>query len=452
MNYAEAKSYLDTFINYEYVSKKHFPRIFNLKRTRDLLSYLNSPQDNLNIIHIAGSKGKGSTAMMTAHILKQAGYRTGLYTSPHIYNYRERIRFMDMEYKSSGEGLFKDEISVTDFTECLIKIREGVEDIGRCKDIGNFSFYEVVTVLALYYFRKVNADFVVLETGLGGRLDATNVVSSMIGVITCIDLEHTHILGDSLDKIAMEKVAILKEDTRYAVISPQEESVRNIIWNYGKNMGVECIDVKSMFSYNIVSQTDYGQTVRVDFDERMIEIFIPVLGEHQVLNVLNALGCVYFLKKEGYPIRYEDIIEGIKYMMCPIRFEIVCKDPIIILDSAHTIISAQCLFDTVEKVFGHRRVSLVLGFSEDKNVEEIGKVLGCFDCDVIFTKANHPKSMDMEDISFKEFMGRSDHTTTTTVKKALELALFKGNMIVVTGSVFVAAEAREILLKDKISI
>src|SRR3989338_2108647 len=191
------QSYLDSFINFEKNLNDVTNASFKLERVRRLLLSMGNPHQKLNYVHVAGSKGKGSTCALVASILKEAGLRVGLYTSPHMESYRERIRFLVKGQTNEDNGIFDDSITQAELDDLVEWNKDVIEDL-RNSETGRLTFYEVFTCLAFRYFYKRNADIVVLETGLGGRLDATNMIDSAVGVITPISLEHTHILGDTV--------------------------------------------------------------------------------------------------------------------------------------------------------------------------------------------------------------------------------------------------------------
>ena len=317
MPYKEVQEYLNSFINYEHHLQKFSFSSFHLNRIRTLLNLLGNPQKTLNSIHVAGSKGKGSTSALTASILKEAGYKVGLYTSPHLYSLKERIRILEKGPVNSIRegGIFSDLISDKKLKAILQKIKPRLEKIRSTKKLGGLTFFEVLTALALFYFFEERVDWVVLETGLGGRLDATNVVSSKVCALTPISLEHTQILGGTLAKIAAEKAAIIKDEDSRVVVAPQEKEVRQVIENRCKEFKIKPMWVGQDIQYQLKSQNLQEQIFDIidcDKGERYCDLKLSLLGEHQLVNAMTALGIMLSLKALGVKIPGQAIYRGLK--------------------------------------------------------------------------------------------------------------------------------------------
>ena len=231
MTYPEVIRYLNSFTDYEKNVDYSYAQTFDLRRMRDFLKFLGSPQEALKVIHVAGSKGKGSTAVFIAYILRQAGFSVGLYTSPHLHDFRERIRILKpgifTPLKPAPE--FEGQISQQALINLVVKLKPRIAAYYRQEKYGKFSFFEVYTALALLYFKHQKTDFVVLEAGLGGRLDATNAVSALVSVITPISYEHTQKLGKTLTLIAKEKAGIIKTKGALVITAAQNLAVRKVI-------------------------------------------------------------------------------------------------------------------------------------------------------------------------------------------------------------------------------
>ena len=231
--------------------------MFKLDRARYLLELLGNPQDQLKIIHVAGSKGKGSTCALTASVLRAAGYRVGLYTSPHLNNCRERIRVLGpLHPPSADEDIFPDMISEQELCAMLEAIKPCVARLHNEETFVGLSFFELFTALAFYHFHQARVDWVVLETGMGGRLDATNVAPSKICVITPISLEHTQYLGDTIAKIAGEKAAIIKDPLAKVVIAPQEPAARDVLEKRCVEFSIRPIWIGRDIRYKVASRGD----------------------------------------------------------------------------------------------------------------------------------------------------------------------------------------------------
>jgi len=441
LSYLESLEYLNSFINYE--KKISFPynrRSLNLERTRKLLSLLGNPQDNLNFIHIAGTKGKGSVSAMITSVLKAAGFKTGLYTSPHLISPRERIRI--------GEKL----ISKNEFAYFLSLIKSKIEKL-----IKNFNesptFFEIYTALALIFFAYQKVDFAVLEVGLGGRLDATNVVSPLVGAITQISFDHTQILGKSLSLIAKEKAGIIKKKMRM-VTSPQEEEALSVIRKTCKEKGIPLYEVGKEIQFQLISYSLKGQNFRLKGIRReYISLFIPLLGDHQLINAATSIGVIELLEECGVFIPPEAISRGLREVKWPGRIQILSSNPFIIVDSAHNAASAQALANTLKKFFPERQIILILGMLKGKDVEGVGKALCPLAEEVVLTGMNSFRSLSPLSLQgeIKKFHG-GKLTIKENIKEALDYSRTKvGNndLICITGSIYLAGEALKLLGGEK---
>ncbi len=444
----EVETYLNSFINYEYHLQKLSPASFQLDRIRELLKLLGDPQKKIKFIHIAGSKGKGSTASLTASILKEAGYRVGLYTSPHFYSLNERIRIL--RQGASAASLFQGSVSNKRLNDVLRKVKPFLEKMRSTKEFGDLTFFEVLTALAFVYFLQEKVDWVVLETGLGGRLDATNVVSSSVCVITPISLEHTQILGDTLTKIAVEKAAIIKEGSSRVVVSPQERKVRQVIQKRCKDFQIKPIWVGKDIQYKLKSWNLKEQIFDIiqGGQRTYPRLKIPLLGEHQLMNATTAVGIMKSLRGLGGDVPKDAVCRGLKKVYWPGRFEMIKRDPYVILDGAHNGASVKNLVDTARMFFPKKKAIVVLGISTDKNKKDIVKNLNKISSLMILTKANHPRAVRWEEAEAKRYFSPKEFLMTKTVKEAVKLAYArrkKDDIILITGSLFVVAEARKLL-------
>ena len=445
MNDSEAITYLEQFVNYEYVKREKFPRTFHLTRVAKLLELLGNPQQHLKIIHIAGSKGKGSTAAMLAHVLKAANYRTGLYTSPHIDHYRERIRILDQTKQvQTNDDLFVDAMTLHDLAGCLTQMQSAIETVQNDERLGQLSFFEIFTALALFYFQQQNVDWVVLETGLGGRYDATNVVDSTIAMITQIDLEHTHVLGHTLTDIAAEKAAIIKSQRQHVVIAPQEQEVQDVFEQQCRNVGAEYVIAGEDMDLSVVRESIEGQSVRVSEAGYAFDMQLPLVGEHQIKNLANVLSCVKLLRQKGCVISQQHIQTGMAQTYWPIRFERVACDPDVILDAAHTPTSVKTLVQTMQRFYGNHKVCLIVGFSEDKDIQTMCGYFNQLNADIILTRAQHVRAVDLSKEMMQGLFPDKVIQKTDNVAQAVQLPK-QGAVTLITGSVFVASEARKLL-------
>ncbi len=264
MDLNEAKNYLESFLNHELFLQHSSLSDFHLDRIRKLCDSLGNPQDHLKIIHVAGSKGKGSICSMIAYILRSAGYRVGLYTSPHLYDYKERIRILDDHYFQQAESeIFADTIDDKDFYEIISQLKPFVTALKEQGECGEFTFYEIMTALALVYFHQKNVDYVCLETGLGGRLDATNIVKPFMCVLSSISFEHVDLLGDTIEKIAEEKAAIIKSGCQLVVIEKQLPEAAAVIESRCQELGVPFINVVDHCQISLIKESFDRQSMDI---------------------------------------------------------------------------------------------------------------------------------------------------------------------------------------------
>jgi dihydrofolate synthase/folylpolyglutamate synthase len=420
MDPSEVHSYLDTFVNFESQLHKLRPEDFNLHRIEKFLDLAGHPARDLTIIHVAGTKGKGSTCAFLAGILQEAGHSVGLYTSPHLHRVNERIRILNSDNLRPKDH-FSGSITDDDLASVLTFLRPFAAAI---KNEGNIlTYFEVLTVAALCYFARSKVDIVILETGLGGRLDATNAVDSSIAVITPVSLDHTRILGSTLSQIAFEKAGIIKNSHQKVVIAPQEKEVMDLLLLRCKEFGVQPVLV---------------------FPEKYENLKIGLKGKHQRINAAAAIEVVTILKSMGIKISDEAISEGLKNVLWPGRFELLRKNPDVIVDCAHNGASAQALSQTLMETYPHRRVILVLGISDDKDAGAICNFLKENVTRIILTQARHPRAHTFMQAECKGYFGIKPFEIIESLPKALEKALqIAGpqDVVLVAGSVFVVAEA-----------
>ena len=243
MTYLDTVKYLKSLINYEGLPKYRYKKTLGIKRLKGFLSFIGNPQDKMRFIHVVGSKGKGSTSIFIAYILREAGYKVGLYTSPHLADFRERIRVLPGKKSNEFEGMIpKDKLR-----DLVKEMKPAIESYNRINPYGPLTFFEAYTALAIKYFKERKVDFTVLEAGLGGRLDATNVVNALICVVTPISYEHMDKLGKTLEAIAKEKAAVIKGGELSVISAPQKKEVEKVIGLRCKKMGVRLIKLKGVF-------------------------------------------------------------------------------------------------------------------------------------------------------------------------------------------------------------
>lgn len=425
MDYREALAYIYHFTDYE---KRGFavyaPEFYNLDRVHHLLALLGEPHRAFRSIHIAGTKGKGSTAAMAEAMLRAAGYRTGLYTSPHLHTFRERIQ-------TGGELIPEAEVVR------LVKAMQPL--VSRVADITTF---EVMTGLAFAWFAEQGVEWAVVEVGLGGRLDATNVVTPAVAVLTSISYDHTAILGDTLSQIATEKAGIIKRGVP-VVSAPQADEALAVIEETCREREAPLTLVGRDWGWQADRSTLDGQAFAISHGQERLEgLWLPLLGEHQLVNATTAVAAVV---GSGAAVSAAAIHQGLRAVYWPARLEILNRGPWVVADSAHNGDSAQKLRAALQALFGERRLTVVLGASTDHATPEMLMVLLAGAERAIATRARHPRAADPAWLQARAQTMGYYLQVSQTVPQALEMALAAAgpdDLICCTGSVFVAAEAR----------
>ena len=430
--YNDALEYLYSFVDFSMQKAVTYsPARFKLERMQALVASLGNPQQVYPIIHVAGTKGKGSVCILCASALHEAGYKVGLYTSPHLDDYAERIQ-IDGEFIPHGE-----------LAELVEEIKPYVAAIPE------LTTFEITTALAFMYFAQQKVNAAVIEVGLGGRLDATNVVDPKVSVITSISYDHTLLLGNTLTQIAGEKAGIIKPEVP-VVASPQEEESRLVIEKITHERSSPLFQVGRDILYQEISHTLEGQTIRIwsaagNQNTPMI-LSIPLLGTHQMVNAVTAYAALEILNRQGFDINRSAIKRGFAKAFWPGRFEIVQNSPPVILDCAHNRDSAQKLRLTLNEYYPGRAVVLVFGASEDKDIQGMFIELMPLAKELIAVKSFHPRAIEPDKlIEMAQAFGHPAHCVEhvpEAMEKALQL-VGKDGLILVTGSIFVVAEARK---------
>jgi len=444
--YQTALDYLYSYVDYSLTRQDRLAAAkFDLARMFDLMTLLGDPQKKYPIVHIAGTKGKGSTAAMIASVLQKAGYRVGLYTSPHLQDYCERIQ-VDRQNLSHAE--------MVDLVDRLKPAVAQVEGL---------TTFEITTALGFQAFADAGVEIAVVEVGLGGRLDATNVVDPLVSVITSLSYDHMNVLGDTIGQIATEKAGIIKPN-RPVVMAPQDETPRHVIEKIAAERSAPLTQVGKDFFYSSLSHDLDGQTFYLwpkedqprvneflDTGERAnwrpTYIHLPLLGYHQVQNAATAYAALAEVRRQGIAISERAIEEGFAGVVWPGRFELLSKDPLLVVDSAHNQDSALKLRLAIDDYLKERPILLVFGVSEDKDVWGIFAQLMPRVKRVIATQSIHPRAMASNKLVELAHQFGRPAVPTTNVADALEYAVKEAGRdaaIVVAGSLFVAAAAREV--------
>lgn len=439
MDYASAVAWVLSFTNYE---RAPAPRAeaWDLRRVDELLSLLDNPHLGPVTLHVAGTKGKGSTCALLASALTSSGYRTGLYTSPHLHTIRERI---------AVDGTIATE---EEFAAIAAAVRPAVDAVNAAAAHGILTTFEVLTAMAFFEFRRKGVQFQVIEVGLGGRLDATNVVKPAVCAITSISVDHTQFLGRTLREIAAEKAGIIKPGAA-VVTAPQDPQALDVIETRCRQTGVPLTVLGRDIVWRREGQSQDGQDFKLwgKIGDRPVEhqLRTALRGPHQMENASLAMAVLERVRDLQYPVPHDTIYWGFSYVNWPGRLETVRESPLVILDGAHNTYSAMCLAEAVRTDLPSRPVYLVFGTSTDKDTEGMARelapvVAGAFAC-----ASRHPRSTPPEKIADALWESgikvRPESTVAAAVDKAMAEAGSNG-IVLVTGSLFVVAEAREHLL------
>ena len=436
IEYNKALDYLYSFVDY---SLKHSSELakaeFNLDRMFALMEELGNPQAKYPIIHVAGTKGKGSVCALCASALQAAGYKVGLYTSPHLLDYCERIQI-------NGEPISH---------EFMIQLVEEIKP--AVAKIPKLTTFEITTALGFLAFAKQGCTAAVIEVGLGGRLDATNVVMPKVSVISSLSYDHMAVLGDTLVKIAGEKAGIIKEGVP-VVSSPQKEEALEVLERVAKLNNSSMTLIGKDVKFRLLNSSLDGQSLLLTDNVRpltlrhgsaaqgnVFELRLPLLGSHQLENAATAYAA---LKTSGIPITDEAIQKGFSQVKWRARFEVARREPPVIFDSAHNQDSFAKLRDTLETYFPGRQVYLIFGASEDKNIPGMFAEMKPKIRKLIITRADHPRALEPEKIIELADQAGLDSEAVSPVEsafgRALDYSEKDGSIVLSAGSMFVTAE------------
>lgn len=407
----------------------------DLRRMIEFLEQLGNPQQDRPTVHVAGTKGKGSTAALVTSVLAAQGYRVGLYSSPHLHTFRERIRINDAL------------ITEHEFALVLEHLWPLMETFNSRGQFAHVTTFELLTAMAFVYFRQRLANFQVIEVGLGGRIDATNVLRAPdVCVITSISKDHIGILGDTLEQIAAEKAGIIKAGAT-VVVSAQQPEVMNVIEQTVRARGARLLKVNDAYKVRSLEHTIRGQQIKIDGPCQIQQLWMPLLGEFQLENAATVLGVSDALRERGFNIDQTAITLGFQMVSWPCRMEVLQEEPLVVADGAHNSFSAARLRDSVLRFLGFRRTTLIVGMLSDKQMAEIvAQLVLLRPYRIIVTRSRHPRSATPDTIAQAFSSHGISASQAPCTSKAVTLALAHaevGDLILITGSLFVAAEARE---------
>ena len=437
--YDSALKYLFSQTDYEQMLRVRYNRdTFSLDRMKKLLRKLDNPHKKIRAVHIAGTKGKGSTATMLAQMLKACGYKVGLYVSPHICDIRERITI-------NGNL-----ISQADVARLICRIEPHIEKMAPDKP----TFFEILTALAFYYFAQKEIDIAVVECGLGGKLDSTNVLKPMVVGLTSISLDHMHQLGNSIAEIAAEKAGVLKREVP-AISVPQDPEAKRVLKRVAKESKARLMFTgeEIEFSYRVESSREAGCHARVCLttpNSRFEHLPVPVLGEHQAINCGLALALLDQLKLQGVEIDDEKAKRGLAEVQLAGRMEQVCDDPRILVDGAHNAASVQALMRAIGQHIPYDSMVVIFGCAADKDINGMMNQIATGADKVIFTSAaSNPRACDPRELAeiYEERSGRVGQVTES-LKEAIHVArsaVSREDLICICGSFCLVGEAKGIL-------
>ncbi len=431
--YQEALDYIYSFVDYEREPRPRDAAHYDLRRMDELLARLGNPHLELKTVHIAGTKGKGSVAAMIASALTASGYTTGLYSSPHLHTFNERIR-VDNKVISDDE-----------LVTLVDRLKPEVKAVNEKATYGQLTTFELITALGFAYFKLKGVDFQVIEVGLGGRLDATNVVRPEVCIITSISFDHMDVLGNTLVEIATEKAGIIKPRST-VVASPHSDEVDRVIEDVCRKCEAKLIRAGKDVTWQGLGFNSSQQSLRVNGRLASYELSIPLLGEHQMENATTAVAALEVLTEKGYHISGDSIARGLARVNWPGRLQILSRRPLLVVDGAHNSDSAQKLRQALERYFEYDQAILLIGTSLDKDIAGIVSELAPLFDKVIVTHSAHPRAVALPSLVAEFGRHGVDAQVADDVLMALRLALSlagKRDLICVTGSLFVVAEAIE---------
>ena len=445
--YKQAKEYILGFVPQK--PPKHVSGSTHFIRASKYIEMLGNPQNNYPTIHIAGTSGKGSTSYLISKILTTAGYKTGLHLSPHLHSIRERAQINNKK------------ISQEKFLELTKKIKKTIDKFDE-KKYGKLLFAQVTQGFAFLYFAQEKVDIAVIETGLGGKYDGTNVVNSIVGIITPIDFDHMHILGKTLDKIAWNKAGIMKKSQVAAISAKQKNIAQIVLRNKAKYLGIKLYEEEKDFKVIIKKNTSRGVLFDyIDKEKKISNLFCSLVGPHQAHNAALAIKASFELKKLGYKIKYSHIKKALSDSVHYGRFEIIKRQgKTFILDGAHNQHKFSALVETLSQVYPKDKFICIFSCKKNKEIDNSIKMLKNKAKTIVATQFTHPAndgpnspieiSVILEKLLKTKFKGNI--VAIPSLPKALAYVIkesSKEDKIVVTGSFHTVGEVRDILLKIK---
>jgi len=414
-----------------------------LTNVRHLLGRMGDPHKNFKVIHVTGTNGKGTTTAMITSILQAADYKVGMFISPHLSSFTERITI-------NGERIQPE--AVVDIIEGMKSI---IDEMVEDPELRHPTFFEVITAVAFKHFSEQEVDFAILEVGMGGRLDATNVVQALISVITNVSLEHTYVLGNTVLEIAEKKAGIIKKGG-VLITATQDDEVYKLLSTVCEKVGSRIFRVGEDLKFNRLTRNLEGQSFHLEgISRRFDRLFIPLLGKHQLLNAASAVGAVEALSYHGIEIPAKAFHEGLRSVKWPGRLEVVQENPLVVIDGAKDVEATRAIKESLLEDFQYPRRVAVVSISSDKNIPEmIGHLTQAVDSFIITAHSVMGRAAGPETISNEIEKHSKPYRIETDLKKAIKGAIDiagEDGMVLIVGSVFLVGEAREIWYKPEAS-
>jgi dihydrofolate synthase/folylpolyglutamate synthase len=396
---------------------------------------LHNPHDKIKTIHVTGTNGKGSVCKFIGSILQKSGYKVGVYLSPHLQEFSERIVVND------------EKISEDDFIILIKKIKPIADDM--ILENNTPTFFEIVTAMAFQFFSDCAVDFAIIEVGLGGRFDATNIINPLVSVITNVSLEHTDYLGENIKSIAFEKAGIIKKRT--PVVTAAKNDAKDVIYKIAQENNAAITNIEKKNWKRQFSNMNYQEfLIHGTFNDYTVRT--SLLGEFQGENIALAISTIEQLQMNGVYLTESNILEGILTTFNPGRMEIITDEPIVLLDGAHNPVSMQMLKNTLEQDFEYDRLILIIGILEDKNIEEMMSKISPISDIIIITKSLNVRACKPEII--KNILNKIEFKREVSIKNSIPKAINhaksianKNDVICISGSLFTAGEARSYLVE-----
>jgi dihydrofolate synthase/folylpolyglutamate synthase len=425
MNYNETREYIK--------NTAKFGANYGLSRTQKILEFLGNPEKKLKCIHVAGTNGKGSTTAMITEIIRDAGYKVGMYTSPFLMDFEERIQV-------DGKNISKE-----DLCEVVDELSKAVENV-IALGYEHPTEFEIITCAAFLYFYKKGVDYAVVEVGLGGRLDSTNVIDPLLCVITSISYDHMNILGNTLKDIAFEKAGIIKKN-KSVILYPQEAESEKVVETVCKENNCDLIKVSSN-SASFIKVQDNFQYIDIRTERDIYHIKLSLLGKHQLLNCSTAVHCIEQLMNLGVKVTKENIENALSKVIWMGRLEVLQDKPTVVIDGAHNIDGIKNLSESIETYFKYDELVLILGILADKEVESMVELIAKKAKKVITVTPNSDRAELASDLEAIVKKYNPNCESIDDYKKAVDKAkeyCNNNDLLLISGSLYMIGDMRKIL-------